>query len=111
MWEPCPELNKQIAELSSLLEIPPVDCAHLEVPLDYRNPDTSESITLDLFRINATKEPVLGGKLYNPDGPDGTGAETFQLAHLTCTSTLVDNTIWCHGILAAQVTLFPSTAV
>lgn len=79
VWESCPELNKQIAELSSPLEITPFDCAHLEVPLDYRNPD-AQSITLDLFKINATKEPVLGSILYNPGGPGGTGAENLPIS-------------------------------
>ena len=74
-WEPCPELNEQIfTEIG--LEGAPFDCATLPVPLDYTDPK-SEKLQLSLFRINATKEPVLGTVLYNPGGPGGTGAENL----------------------------------
>lgn len=76
-WRACPELNEQIAEIYNPYPITTFDCANLEVPLDYDHPDTSEKIRLDLFRVNATKEPVLGSVLYNPGGPGGTGAENL----------------------------------
>jgi pimeloyl-ACP methyl ester carboxylesterase len=79
-WEPCPDLNKQIAELSAPFTITKFDCAKLQVPLDYSYPDTSEMIELDLFRVNATEQPVLGSILYNPGGPGGTAAENLPLS-------------------------------
>ena len=79
VWEPCPELNEQIADIYNGIEITPFDCAHLEVPLDYHDPDTSRALTLDLFKVNATKEPVLGSILYNPGGPGGAGAENLPI--------------------------------
>jgi hypothetical protein len=82
VWEPCPDLNKQIAAAYAAegfnFKTAPFDCAHLKVPLDYHNPK-SRLIELDLFRVNATKEPVLGSVLYNPGGPGGTGAENLPL--------------------------------
>lgn len=78
-WKPCPELNEQIAELSAPFPITRFDCASLEVPLDYDHPGTSEMIQLDLFKVNATKGPVLGSVLFNPGGPGGTGAENLPL--------------------------------
>ena len=79
-WKPCPDLNKQIAELSAPYPITDFDCAKLQVPLDYSCPETSEILELDLFRVNATKEPVLGSVLYNPGGPGGTAAENLPLS-------------------------------
>ncbi|KAK5955398.1 hypothetical protein OHC33_003036 [Knufia fluminis] len=78
-WKPCPELNEQIANLSDPFPITKFDCAKLQVPLDYSCPKSSELLELDLFRINATKEPVLGSILYNPGGPGGTAAENLPL--------------------------------
>ncbi|KAK4936103.1 hypothetical protein LTR10_022947 [Elasticomyces elasticus] len=74
-WKSCPALNKQIFEEIGLVGAS-FDCATLPVPLDYTDP-RSEKLHLSLFRINATKEPVLGTVLYNPGGPGGTGAENL----------------------------------
>lgn len=82
-FQPCPELN---ANISALLggAGSPFDCATLSVPLDYTNPE-SGPLTLQLFRSNATEEPVLGTVLMNFGGPGGTGAENLpawaELAH------------------------------
>jgi pimeloyl-ACP methyl ester carboxylesterase len=82
-FQPCPELN---ANISALLggAGSPVDCATLSVPLDYTNPE-SGPLSLQLFRSNATEEPVLGTVLMNFGGPGGTAAENLpawaELAH------------------------------
>lgn len=52
-------------------------CATLEVPLDYTDPDSDETIHLQLLRFNATKEPFKGSVLWNPGGPGISGIETF----------------------------------
>ena len=74
-WQPCPELNKNIIAIVGDGG-PTFDCAKLSVPLDYTNPK-SEPLELDLFKVNATKEPVLGTVLINFGGPGGTGAENL----------------------------------
>lgn len=76
-WYPCPELNKNITILTGV-EGTPFDCAKLQVPLDYTDPH-SKPLELDLFRVNATKEPVLGTVLINFGGPGGTGAENLPV--------------------------------
>ncbi|KAJ4258178.1 hypothetical protein NW762_008323 [Fusarium torreyae] len=55
------------------------DCATLEVPLDYTNPDLDRTVQLQLVRFNATKEPFQGSVLWNPGGPGISGIETLAL--------------------------------
>ena len=57
-FQPCPELN---ANISAVLngKGTPFDCATLSVPLDYTD-SGSETLDLQLFRVNATEEPILG---------------------------------------------------
>lgn len=53
----------------------PIQCGTLEVPLDYTDDGNDETLRLDLVRIPATKEPILGSMLYNPGGPGESGIE------------------------------------
>jgi hypothetical protein len=46
----------------------PVECATLQVPLDYTN-ETS------VLRVSATKAPSMGSILFNPGGPGGLGTQ------------------------------------
>lgn len=57
----------------------PINCANLNVPLDYTDPDSGE-LPLQLLKVDATKEPCLGSVLFNPGGPGGSGVE--DVAHL-----------------------------
>ncbi|KAF9885201.1 hypothetical protein FE257_000652 [Aspergillus nanangensis] len=70
-WAPCdldfPDTLKQSITV-------PVDCAKLEVPLDYTNED-SDTFDLQLVKIKATKEPVKGSIIFNPGGPGASGVE------------------------------------
>ena len=51
------------------------ECAELEVPLDYEEPD-GESITLALLRVPATKpDKRVGALVVNPGGPGISGVE------------------------------------
>jgi hypothetical protein len=59
-WGPCQ--NNFSAEV-------PVDCATLQVPLDWTNVETSPPLDLQLLRVKASKEPFMGSILYNPGGP------------------------------------------
>ncbi|KAK5316321.1 hypothetical protein LTR70_006275 [Exophiala xenobiotica] len=74
-FQPCPELNARITAITGV-EGTPFDCAKLSVPMDYTKID-SGPLELDLFRVNATEEPVLGTVLINFGGPGGTGAENL----------------------------------
>lgn len=72
-WAPC-EIDLGDDVYGNMTE--PRDCATLEVPLDYTNYADDRTIKLQLIRVNATKEPVLGSVLYNPGGPGGSGVDS-----------------------------------
>ena len=73
---PCPELNTLIANESPATDLATFDCANVSVPLDYTIVG-SEPLELNLFRVPATEEPVLGNVLINFGGPGGTGAQNL----------------------------------
>lgn len=65
-WGPCdPSIDPKAAD-SGL-----TDCAIIEVPLDYTNKESSETLKLSLVRVNGTKNGSGGNILYNPGGPAG----------------------------------------
>lgn len=59
-WSPCAQGKNQTAILQ---------CANLEVPRDYTEPDSDETITLHLARYPATKQPCKGSIFMNTGGP------------------------------------------
>jgi hypothetical protein len=70
-WELCnlalpPSLREAISE--------PLDCATIQVPLDYTTPD-SRPIDLQLIRVRANREPVHNSVIFNPGGPGGSDIE------------------------------------
>ncbi|KAF2022357.1 putative hydrolases or acyltransferase [Aaosphaeria arxii CBS 175.79] len=71
-WAPC-ELDFPKTTKDAITG--PVDCATLNVPLDYTRPNSSETLALQLIRHNATKEPFKGSIIFNPGGPGVSGVE------------------------------------
>jgi hypothetical protein len=63
----------------------PIECSNLTVPLDYSEPESSNTLELNLLKVPAAKQPVKGSILFNFGGP-GVGcrlrltqlAETLQ---------------------------------
>ncbi|KAK6365532.1 hypothetical protein LTS17_011251 [Exophiala oligosperma] len=53
-------------------------CANFTVPLDYSNPQSSETLILTLTKVNATNQPAKGSILFNPGGP-GSGGASFNI--------------------------------
>ncbi|KAK5052069.1 hypothetical protein LTR84_002873 [Exophiala bonariae] len=53
----------------------PLQCANLEVPLDYVNHSSNDTLSLTLVKVPARREPVLGSIIMNPGGPGGSGVE------------------------------------
>ncbi|KAK1640845.1 Alpha/Beta hydrolase protein [Colletotrichum phormii] len=53
-----------------------LQCAKLEVPLDYTSLSSGETIQLQLIKASANKEPHMGSMLWNPGGPGGSGVES-----------------------------------
>lgn len=76
-WQPCPELHSHISELLRL-NVTAFDCGHITVPLDYTDSKASP-LELDLFKVNATQEPVLGSVLMNFGGPGATGVDNLAM--------------------------------
>lgn len=65
-WGSCdPSIDQQAAD-SEL-----TDCAIIEVPLDYTDKESSQTLKLSLVRVNGTKNGSGGSILYNPGGPAG----------------------------------------
>ncbi|MCU0302330.1 MAG: alpha/beta hydrolase [Candidatus Nanopelagicales bacterium] len=63
------------------------DCAKVEVPIDYANPEAG-SLELDLVRLRA--RDAQGSLLLNPGGPGGSGVEYAQFARVVLTDDVVD---------------------
>ena len=70
-WQPC-DLDFPASTRANILE--PIDCATLEVPLDYTNPQ-SRPLQLQLIRVNATEQPAKGSVVFSPGGPGISGVE------------------------------------
>lgn len=86
-WNDCPDLNKNISIATAAAgPFESFQCGTLSVPLDYTD-DSSPQLPLDLFRVKATKEPVLGTVLFNPGGPGGAAADNLP----PCASDLRSN--------------------
>lgn len=70
-WAPC---NIDLGVTQDLIKLP-IHCAELNVPLDYTNPESNESLPLQLIKINATKAPFKGSVIFNPGGPGQSGIQ------------------------------------
>ena len=65
-------------DIPQILGAPPVECATIEVPLDYADP-TGPTIPLALVRQPALG-PASGSVVFNPGGPGGSGLEFLSTA-------------------------------
>lgn len=52
-----------------------VTCGTLNVPLDYTNPASNQTLQLQLVKVNAAKQPKKGSILFNPGGPGESGRD------------------------------------
>lgn len=71
-WAPC---DLPFPNATAALITTPIDCATLEVPLDYSNQGSDKTLTLTLIKHNATTENCKGSIIMNPGGPGGSGIE------------------------------------
>jgi hypothetical protein len=70
-WGPCQY------EIRAGSPNPPIlDCAQLDVPLDYTQTG-GETIQLQLTRLKALERPSKGSVLFNPGGPGAPGADSL----------------------------------
>lgn len=70
----CPNFHwKQCQIPNATVDV--IECGTFQVPLDYTVNRPNETLTLDLQKVPATKEPKKGSILLNFGGPgaDGTG--------------------------------------
>ncbi|KAL7619551.1 hypothetical protein AAE478_010091 [Parahypoxylon ruwenzoriense] len=56
----------------------PVECSLLHVPLDYTQPNSNETLVIDLVRVPAPVQPSKGSIIINFGGPGGTGRDTVS---------------------------------
>lgn len=68
VWRGCPTNDE-----------PTLQCAILQVPLDYSNPTSSASMNIPLVRVRATIQNAAGEQsvIYNPGGPGVSGVGQF----------------------------------
>ncbi|AOS61909.1 alpha/beta hydrolase [Actinoalloteichus hymeniacidonis] len=59
-------------ETEEMIYVDPFECARLEVPLDYAEPE-GETAQVAVLRIAASGEDKIGSLVTNPGGPGGTG--------------------------------------
>ena len=71
-WAPC---NLDFPKSTSDKIAGPIDCATLDVPLDYTDSACEKTLTLQLIRQPATKEPFKGTIIFNPGGPGVSGVQ------------------------------------
>lgn len=73
-WEDCaPYATSEVGE--SLLNQPRAECAHVEVPLDYAQPD-GETVSIGVSRMQATEQDErIGSLVTNPGGPGVSGMD------------------------------------
>jgi hypothetical protein len=68
-WGPC------TADINSSAVVTPVECGILAVPLDYTEPNSNETLDLELLRVLALNQPSKGSILFNFGGPGDPGRE------------------------------------
>lgn len=70
-WAPC---KLDIGPLQRNIHVQ-LNCAELNVPLDYTDPRCEQTLPLQLVKVNATKKPFMGSIIFNPGGPGVSGIE------------------------------------
>jgi hypothetical protein len=75
-WGSCADIDFGVNQ-SDLLY--PIQCANIDVPLDYTDHDSPLTIELQLLRIEATKQPSKGSVIINPGGPGESGCDYLAL--------------------------------
>ncbi len=57
----------------------PVHCANLSVPLDYTDPNSNATLTLELVKVTALEQPSKGTIITNFGGPGAEGIYNLAL--------------------------------
>lgn len=70
-WEGCDDYAVTAQDEEYFPQVPSAECARLEVPLDYAEPDSARA-SIAVVRIPARGESV-GSLMFNPGGPGGSG--------------------------------------
>lgn len=71
-WGPCGDLGFN--------ESVPLSCGSLTVPLDYTEPDSGETLDLQILKIPAPNQPSKGSVFFNFGGPGATGIGEMALS-------------------------------
>ena len=82
-WGGCSDYAKTATESSIYAAVDGLECARIEVPLDYAKPQGG-TVQLAVLRHPARGEPI-GSLLTNPGGPGGSGLSAAALTVLSLT--------------------------
>ncbi|MGH3737967.1 MAG: alpha/beta hydrolase [Micromonosporaceae bacterium] len=75
-WEDCEEVAEEVLDGSAPRRIS-FECATVEVPLDWSDPDNGETLDIALLRARSKRQRDRKGSLViNPGGPGGSGINT-----------------------------------
>ncbi|KAK0656956.1 TAP-like protein-domain-containing protein [Cercophora newfieldiana] len=66
-WHPCYTTTTTTGTPSGL------ECARLDIPMDWLNPSDAHRVILAIIRLRATATPRRGPVFFNPGGPGGSG--------------------------------------
>ncbi|MBQ1082269.1 alpha/beta hydrolase [Nocardiopsis sp. B62] len=77
-WEGCADYPDTAGEAALLELAPGSECARMDVPLDYEDPE-GELASVAVLRVPARGES-MGSLVYNPGGPGGSGVVGAALA-------------------------------
>lgn len=58
-----------------------IDCATVKVPLDYTSPNRTETLDLQLLRVQSKHKPSKGSILFNFGGPGLAGRDTLSTGY------------------------------
>lgn len=75
-WSGCESLDMGFNQSDLLF---PIQCANIDVPLDYTDDDNPQTIVLQLLRIQAVNQPSKGSVIINPGGPGESGCDYLAL--------------------------------
>ncbi|MET0424898.1 MAG: alpha/beta hydrolase [Actinoplanes sp.] len=71
-WQPCPEVPQELVGRGASGMT--YDCAKVQVPRDWNNPDNGEHYAIAMIRArSSSQQNRIGSLLINPGGPGGSG--------------------------------------
>jgi hypothetical protein len=74
-----PRIQWGLCNTTEVNSTAPIVCGNLAVPLDYTEPSSNSTLTLQLLKVPAILQPSKGSILFNFGGPGAPGRESLGL--------------------------------